>query len=852
MLHSAIVIVTLCAGTSVAAASWPAYSAMWTTTASGATATLTATAAPGGTTDRAYLSLQATITTVSNNAVRLLVDAAAPLQDNQTMPYRVPTEVFNPPQAVGADSNQRIGYNINITTGAITFFDNRTGNILFSTDALQFGTNHLNFTARVDTMNTFMSGYGEHEYYYFINRDVREGRENSVTLSLWNTDNGTPWMIPMYGIHPVVFVANPAVPSFHAIALVNSNAQQLRIDQSGLHYYTIGGRLDVTIITADTMLEVIQQYHLLITQPAYVPPYWSLGMNQCRWGYKNLTILEEVVANYTNANLPLEVIWSDIDYMDRFRIFTTDPVNFPADQLQVFVDALHQADQRYVQIIDPGVAFTNYSVFNSGQQNGVYVNTSVGSPLVNAVWPGWTVFPDFTSDRVGDWWKDQLRTYRQQIPIDGVWLDMNELGTFCSGACDVTLGQTFAVDWLTVNWTNLHDVYCPAHCSPSSSPLNHPDPTPLTNGWPLAKQTLDMTGVTSMGQYYDTKGFYGFMEELQTNKALTSLRPEERPFLLSRASFVGSGRYTSHWTGDNNCNWEPHSGGIADSVQGCLAANLWGITHIGADIGGYSGTPEQQLVTRWMQLGAFYTFMRNHHALDNNTGQEPYRFAPEAVDTMRTAILWRYQLLPYMFTELVKSHYFGGPVMRHPSVNFPTDLATYHETTTFMLGDSLLVIPVVTPNTTRVSGYVPSGMWYRLRPNGTDVAVVTGGSWLPFASAVYGDTIPVLVKAGTALPVHSSPAETTTATRRGGVSLWCLLDTSGAAIGEAFFGGLNEAPFPADATDAYHVIYSCAGNRDAGIVTSSIANGASVGAPPDPGTTAKIIVRFMTATSVGW
>jgi alpha-glucosidase len=826
-------------------AQWPTYSAADSeATSSGLSATLVAgtSAVPW-----AYPQLSVTVAAVDTHAFRVLIDVPTSSASNLTRPYTIPDEVFRAPESIAVPADSGIDYAINATTGSVTLSDKQSGQVLFTTEGLQYGVNHLAFNVSIDTVSTYISGYGEHSYYYFINHDVREGRNESIVLSAWNTDDHTPWGLPMYGVHPVVFVANPLASCYHAVVLMNSHAQQLTVSRDfGLQFYAVGGRLDAFVIRGDSMYEVIQKYHTLITKPAYVPPYWSLGMNQCRWGYKTLTMLEDVVKNYSLANIPLEVIWNDNDYSDQYRSFTTNNVTYPQEQLAAFVDTLHALGLRYVQILDCGVAQAPYSVYESGLKEGVYINMSDGkTPLTNVVWPGWTVFPDFTADRVGDWWHRQIRDYLAKIPVDGFWLDMNEVSAFCNGQCYFTNSSPIQpFDASTTKGKrrgNLGGESC-HQCFISLDALNYPLPNPLNNGWQLAQNTLDMTGELAMGKYYDTKAFYGLMEEHHTNKVLSSLRPKERPFLLSRASFMGSGAYTSHWTGDNYCSWEPHSGGIADSVQSCLGSNLWGITNVGADIGGFQGNPEQQLATRWIQLGGFYTFMRSHHTNDDNIGQEPYRFAPEAVDTMRTAILWRYQLLPYMFTEIVKSHYVGGPVMRHPSVNFPTDMATYHETTTFMLGDSLLVAPVVAPNTTQVSSYVPNGTWYRLRPDGMDEEPIQGGLTHNFTSAIYHDTIPALIRAGTALPIHTTPALTLRATRSAGVSLWCVLDSDGRASGLSIFESLDSLPLPHNASDVYQVAYSCAASASGGLVTVAVFAGAGTMTPPAPTDDAFVVV----------
>lgn len=789
----------------------------------GSSTTKTATLSGTSSNPNAYASLRVNVSEVNPDVLSVLIGAEG-LNGNQTTPYTVPDAVFTrPPLAPASTMGTRLAVATASGADLLRVTDVATGEKVFAVSALEYGVGHLRFTSGSDVVSTFLSGYGEHDFAYFINNATLKGQQSDV-LSLWNTDNGTPWKKPMYGVHPVIFAAKPTSALFYAIVFMNSHAQQLVMDRSnGLTFFAVGGRLDAFVIRGDSMLDVVKSYHSFVAGKPYMPPYWSLGTHQCRWGYHTLSVIEEVVANYTAAGIPLEVMWSDIDYMDKFRVFTTDPQRYPMPALASFIEKLHDEGRHYVQIIDPGVAQAkNYSTYDSGITEKVYVTQQDGTtPLVNVVWPGWTVFPDFTADRVGDWWKGQMVEYMEtkNIDLDGVWLDMNELGTFCAGQCDVPVGTPWTFPWLNANFTKLHYEVCLGNCTVVDSWKNWPTENPLTNGWDMTTKTLDMTGITSMGRYYDTKTFYGLMECKQTHRGLLEMRPTKRPFLLTRASFIGSGQYTSHWTGDNSATWEARTGGIKDSIQACLGANLWGIAQVGADIGGFFGTPQQELLTRWTQLGSFYTFTRNHHGLDTSAGSEPYRWAPEAVGTMRDAYLWRYRLLPFFFTLLMDAHLTGGPAMRHPTMNFPNDAAAYHETYSFFLGDAMLVAPVVDEGATSVTTYVPAGNWYRLRPTGTDAEVITGPSTQTLSSAIYGDQIPVLVAAGTALPLHSTPMLTVKDTRQSGVSVLCLLNADGVATGQVYIDSADSLPSAADAATAFGLGIQCSANHDGGTVS---------------------------------
>lgn len=220
-------------------------------------------------------------------------------------------------------------------------------------------------------------------------------------------NNGTPWQKPMYGVHPVVFSADPTTSMFSGLLWLNSHAQNLQItNHTQQTFFAVGGIMDLFLILEVDSLAVVKQYHLLIGTSA-VPPAWALGIHQCRWGYTNVSDDIAVVDGYEAANMPLDVMWNDVDYMDRFRVFTTDPVRYPQGPLQEFVDRLHASGRKYVQITDPGVATAlDYKTYTSGIAQKVFVSEQDGvTPLVNVVWPGWTVFPDFSLVEANSWWE---------------------------------------------------------------------------------------------------------------------------------------------------------------------------------------------------------------------------------------------------------------------------------------------------------------------------------------------------------------------------------------------------------------------------------------------------------------
>ena len=736
------------------------------------------------------------------------------VKPNQYMPYVIPEVVFpgNTQRAESYKAATNTTYQTQTLGNVITVSDSGGSQTILSLEDLFYETQFVSFTTAFPR-GSFISGYGEHNYFYHLNV------EGSTTLSIWNSDYGQPWQQPLYGYHPFVMVSSPLHGLHYAVLFLNSNAQQMSIDNDRckMTFRSIGGQLNIFVITGKSPLEVISQYHRIIGTSA-VPPYWVLGTHQSRWGYKSVSSLEDVVRGYKDKGIPLEVMWSDIDYMDNFRIFTTDPVNYPEPQYRAFIDRLHGDGQHYVQLIDPGVAYSNYSVYNDGARKNVFVRRNGSKdPIVNVVWPGWTVFPDFTSEVTTQWWHDQLSAYMKRIPLDGVWLDMNEIGSFCGGDCPVAPNTPWTVNWWTVNWDTIEQDVCmgQGHCYRAESSFNYPGFNPLTNGRYLFNKTLDMTADLALGKYYDVKSFYGFMESRATAASLQK-QNNRRPFVLSRSTFVGSGKYATHWTGDNVGSWGER--GMWDSVQAVLASNLWGINVCGADIGGLWGGSSEELMVRWTQLGAYHTFMRNHHGLDH-LNQEWYRYSDRAIGTFRTTIHDRYQLLPFLFTELLKSHFNGGPVLRHPSLLYPSQSVYYQkEITAFFIGNDVYVVPVMSQGASSVFAFFPLGYWYHLWTG--ELLVRNNGGWVGLSAPLY-DRMPALIRGGAALSLHTSGQMTVAQSRATGISILCAMDTNNMASGETWFDdGMDSVLTTKEALRMTSI--TCQGTGNSGSVKVSV------------------------------
>lgn len=464
-------------------------------------------------------------------------------------------------------------------------------------------------------------------------------KRNGRKISLWNIDTpayGVDGGTHLYQSHPWVMGLRSDGSAFGIIA-DNTWRQTISTDQDVV-FESMGPAFRVVVIERPDVAQLMRALADL-TGHMPLPPLWSLGYHQCRHTYYPDGRVMEVADLLRKHQIPSDVIWMDIDYMDGYRIFTFDPDGFPNPRR--LNDYLHQQHFKSVYMIDPGVkAEKGYFVDDQGRAGDYFVKTADGKLFEGNVWPGACHFPDFTRPEVRSWWSTLYRDF-MATGVDGVWNDMNEPAIF---------GQ--------------------------------PEQT-----MPLDNRHEGGDGITA-GPHLRFHNVYGMNMVRASRQGLLLANPQKRPFILSRSNFLGGQRYAATWTGDNLS----HPDHMKLSVPMTLTLGLSGQPFNGPDIGGFCENSNGELVAQWTALGVYFPFVRNHNT-KGTVAQEPWAFTPEVLDACRTAINRRYRLMPYIYTLFREASETGMPVMRPLFMADPTDLSLRSEDRAFLLGGDLLVRP---------------------------------------------------------------------------------------------------------------------------------------------------------------
>jgi alpha-glucosidase len=484
-----------------------------------------------------------------------------------------------------------------------------------------------------------------------------------------------------------------------SVWLVDLDAGASRPDQ--LCFSAAGGDLTYYVFAGPSPADVLARYADL-TGHMPLPPRWALGYGQSRWSYFPEGPVRAIAAGFRQRHIPCDHLWLDIDYMDGYRVFTWNPRRFP-DPPALLRDLAAQGF-RVVTIVDPGVkADPTDPTFVEGVERDYFVRRADGSLFTGVIWPGESAFPDFSRAEVRQWWGERQRVLLE-AGVAGIWDDMNE-----PSLTDRLVPDGGTPHGTTLPLDSLHRPY-----GPDGPALPH-------------------------AAFHNA---YGLQMARASFEGLTKARPDERPFVLSRAGYAGIQRYAALWTGDNSSSWQH----LRLAARMCLALGLSGVPFVGFDTGGFWGDATGPLLVRFTQLGAVFPFFRNHSAMDTPS-QEPWVFGEPFTTFCREAIELRYRLLPYLYTLFEEAARTGAPIARPLAYAFPDEESLIAVEDEHLLGADLLAAPVMRPDELRRVVEFPRGVW---------VDWWTGQRFAgPLRTRVDSplDTLPLFVREGAVVPL---------------------------------------------------------------------------------------------------
>lgn len=520
----------------------------------------------------------------------------------------------------------------------------------------------------------------------------------------------TPEKEALYGSHPFFIIDGD-----ETVGVFIDCPSEIKIDAgfkdiNALSIEVSSTDIDLYIFKAKNKLDIISSFLGLVGTP-YIPPKWAFGYQQCRWSYPDRNTVESIGNKFRSLDIPCDVIYLDIDYMKDFKVFTVDEDKFP--DFKDFIAKMREKGFKIAPIVDPGVKIEkDYEVYEEGKRNGYFCKKENGSDFVGTVWPGATGYPDFANSKVREWWGG-LYSEIVKSGVCAFWNDMNEPSIF------------FTPDGLK-NFYALTDQI-----------KKKKDP-----GFDFFSIKDSVNGLSNKREDYQSffhnlddgkvichdkiHNLYGYLMALATSDGLKKLLGNKRYLLLSRSSYIGAHRFTSIWMGDNQSWWEH----IIVNIRMLQSLNMCGFFYTGADIGGFGCNSSAELVIRWSQLGIFSPLFRNHSALGTRN-QEPWAFNAATTDIIRDIIKFRYALIPYMYSEFLKSIINSKCLILPVSFVFEEPVLKNIEDQ-FMLGESIMAAPIYTPNSKGRYVTLPDVKWLCWKVKNfadRDVSIYNPGSY---------------------------------------------------------------------------------------------------------------------------
>ncbi len=546
--------------------------------------------------------------------------------------------------------------------------------VIFDTanGTVQFATDDRVFCADVEMPTLAHAGasvakkISQNECFYGFGERTGALEKTGQIYKNWALDPEHPHTTrvnAMYAVLPMYLAVQPELAYgvfFNTTFRSQFDIGASEIDQ--IQWVTDGPEIDYYLVFGPTPADVCAGWtKLLGAMP--LPPRWALGYHQSRWGYDKAATIRDLAAQFRGRQIPCDTIHFDIDYMDGYRVFTWDSVDFPDPE--GLLANLHDNGFKVVTIIDPGVKIDEqYSVYSAGVAQDMFIRCADGTLFHGYVWPDDSVFADYTRPEVRAWWGEQHRAL-VAMGVKGIWDDMNEPTVF---------DRPFSE-----GGGNAGTIDLDAPQGPADERTTHAE----------------------------VHNLYGYLMARSTREGLLKLNPNERPFVLTRSGFAGLQRWTALWTGDNTAIWEH----LEMTLPQLCNLGLSGVPFCGVDIGGFFGNATPELWARWVQLGAFLPFCRGHSCAGTRPA-EPWVYGERTESIARAYLTLRYRLLPYLYTLFHEAATTGAPIIRPLLYHFPNDPQTHHGYDQALLGSQLLLAPIIRPGVEHRVVYLPAGDWY--------------------------------------------------------------------------------------------------------------------------------------------
>jgi alpha-glucosidase (family GH31 glycosyl hydrolase) len=664
-------------------------------------------------------------------------------------------------------------FNFRITRKSTGFIVFNSTQLIYSDQEIQFGTTLPN-----DTNANVIYGLGEH--------NTGSWQLPLGTYYLWNAANGVAANTNLYGSHSM-YMRMEDNGLAHTLVLRNSNAMQVTLSQSNLDFAITGGIIDVYFLmgaddTSSSQQSLYSQYADMVGHP-FLVPHWSLGFHSSKWGYPNISEVEDVVSQYVNAGIPLDSLWLDVDYMQNYLAFSFNTKRFPEDQVATFHQKTLRSNHRHLilalepdtpcMLTDLANKSLPYSPYVDGEKMGVFIRTPDNSTTLYTRVQQHNVsvaIPDFAHPNITDWIHNQFAYWLTTVGIpSGFWLDLNQVVTLCDGefteSClerETLFGPSYEFEALPDSFTPDPNAELPY--MPTWNTTNINQPSILPSNLPLDSNALNISAWDSTSQQYNTHNLYPLYQQKTIYNVAQDLT-KKRTFILTAASWQGSGKFAAHPDGENAGTFAA----LQQSIPALFSFSLYGMAMGGSNICGYSGDVSEQLCLRWVQVGAFYPFARTHY----NYKSQPRELY---LRTYRTPIIkalqLRYSFLPYFYTLMSEAYLSGTPLFRPLQFDFPTDIHTWNISNQFMFGPAVMVLPVITENTTEINPYIPAARWYDYY---SLKAIDSVGQNLIFTSSLDDNsTVPILLRCGHML-LQQIPGSTIEETHTNNFKLTALL-----------------------------------------------------------------------------